>query len=357
MSDQPLQLYATPQHRVPSDGLFFLGMFGISLFYLLMIAGTVLAMTSYATVEHIVKALTDEKILFSIKLSLITCTISTILSLWVAVPIGYLMSRFNFFGKNVIDTLLDIPIILPPLVVGLGLLILFQTGAGQFVENMTHKHMGDMAVWGVVGIVGAFAAYATVRFAATMRRVAGEEELAKSNLTTPAILLVAAATVAALMMFTDVLPSIGDSIQRRFATRITHHVPAVVLAQFMVACAFAVRTMRVTFDQIPQRREQVAMTLGASRSQAFWSVAFPESKRGIMAAATLAWARSLGEFGPILVFASATRMRTEVLPTTVWLELQTGSLEAAAVVSLIMVVVAVFVLVMARACGLRKSFV
>ena len=37
----------------------------------------------------------------------------------------------------------------------------------------------------------------------------------------------------------------------------------------MVACAFAVRTMRVTFDQIPRRYEQVALTLGCNRSQAF----------------------------------------------------------------------------------------
>ena len=33
-------------------------------------------------------------------------------SLWVAVPIGYVMSRFQFRGKAVIDTLLDIPIVL-----------------------------------------------------------------------------------------------------------------------------------------------------------------------------------------------------------------------------------------------------
>ena len=41
-----------------------------------------------------------------------------------------------------------------------------------------------------------------------------------------------------------------------------------ILAQFTVACAFAVRTMRVTFDQITPRQEQVALTLGCSRSQA-----------------------------------------------------------------------------------------
>jgi molybdate transport system permease protein len=119
----------------------------------------------------------------------------------------------------------------------------------------------------------------------------------------------------------------------------------------MVACAFAVRTMRATFDQIDNRREQVALTLGCSRAQAFSRVVLPEAYRGMLTAATLAWARALGEFGPLLVFAGATRNKTEVLSTTVFLELSVGDLEAAVAVSLIMVVGAVIVLVIARLWG------
>jgi molybdate transport system permease protein len=73
----------------------------------------------------------------------------------------------------------------------------------------------------------------------------------------------------------------------------------------------------------------------------------------MFAAASVAWARSLGEFGPILVFAGATRMKTEVLPTTVWLELSVGNLEAAVAVSLLMVLFAVGVLVAVRKAGER----
>jgi molybdate transport system permease protein len=69
----------------------------------------------------------------------------------------------------------------------------------------------------------------------------------------------------------------------------------------------------------------------------------------------LAWARSLGEFGPVLVFAGATRMRTEVLPTTIFLELSTGNIEAAAAVSLLMVATALTILVAARWLGLRGT--
>jgi molybdate transport system permease protein len=215
-------------------------------------------------------ALAKDEIRYSIKLSLLSCTATAILSLWVAIPIGYLLSRHEFVGRNFIDAVLDIPIVLPPLVVGLSLLILFQY------------------------------------FHATIKEA------------------------------------------------VVYEVPAVILAQFAVACAFAVRTMRATFDQIDERREQVALTLGCSRAQAFGMVVLPEAKRGVLTAATLAWARALGEFGPLLVFAGATRKKTEVLSTTVFLELSIGDLGAAVAVSLIMVVAAVLVLITARLWGTRS---
>ncbi|MCH2364619.1 MAG: ABC transporter permease, partial [Planctomycetes bacterium] len=228
----------------------------------------------------ILKTLSSDEIQYSIRLSLMSCTVAAILSVWVAVPIGYLMSRFNFFGKGFIDAILDIPIVLPPLVVGLSLLILFSTAAGDWVE---------------------------------------------------------------------------DLFESVFGTRITYQIPSVVLAQFMVACAFAVRTMRTTFDQISVRQEDVALTLGCSRFQAFWRVTLPEARNGLVTALTLAWARSLGEFGPILVFSGATRMKTEVLPTTVYLEMTTGSLEAAVAVSILMVTFAVAVLFTIRHFGSDRS--
>ena len=74
---------------------------------------------------------------------------------------------------------------------------------------------------------------------------------------------------------------------------------------------------------------------------------------GPSAAFCIAWARSLGEFGPILVFAGATRQKTEVLPTTVWLELSVGNLDSAVTVSLLMIALAVVVLIAVRTTGER----
>jgi molybdate transport system permease protein len=222
------------------------------------------------TVSPIIDALAKPEIRYSVKLTLVSCLLTTILSLVVAVPLGYMLSRYRFPGRNLLDSLLDVPIVLPPLVVGLSLLILFQ-------------------FWPF-----------------------------------------------------------------RLASRtFVFQVPGVVLAQFMVAAAFAIRTMRATFDQIDTWQEKVALTLGCNQAQAFMLVAFPRSWHGMLTAATLAWARALGEFGPLLIFAGATRNKTEVLSTTVFLEMSIGNLEAAVAVSLLMVTAAVTVLVIVRVWGTR----
>jgi molybdate transport system permease protein len=241
-------------------------------FYLLFLLAMLGATAMYSTPADWLRALGSREILFSISLSLITCTTTALLSLCLAVPVGYLLSRGTFPGKPILDAALDIPIVLPPMVVGLCLLILFQTRFGNAIEQ--------------------------------------------------------------------VVP-------------FTYTVAGVVLAQFVIGAAFAVRTMRGTFDHLSSRPEDVAMTLGCSRGRAVWMVTLPAARRGMFAAASIAWARSLGEFGPILVFAGATRMKTEVLPTTVWLELSVGNLEAAVAVSLLMVVLAMLVLVSVRLAGER----
>lgn len=257
---------ALPGRRVRSDVPFLACMTALMLSYVALIVAMLAADVAFTSTGDLLRVLQSPEIRYSIMLSLTTCTLSAILSLWVAVPAGYLLSRFDFPGKQLLDALFDIPIVLPPLVVGLSLLILF-----------------------------------------------------------------------------------------RGADAIVYRIPSIVLAQFAVACAFAVRTMRVTFDQIDPRRERVALTLGCSRAQAFFRVVLPEAWRGVLTAGTLAWARALGEFGPILVFSGATRMRTEVLSTTVFLELSLGDLEAALAVSILMVIAAIVVLGVTRMFGMRGA--
>jgi molybdate transport system permease protein len=76
--------------------------------------------------------------------------------------------------------------------------------------------------------------------------------------------------------------------------------------------------------------------------------------RGIVTAAILIWTRALGIFGPLMVFVGAVRMRTEVLPTTVYLEQSVGRLEVALAVAVLMLVMAASALVGIRVVGLGQ---
>ena len=133
----------TPHHKVRSDVPFYIGLCVIGGFYIFIIIAMLLAdsamLVSGSTPDEggnaFLAALASPEIQYSIKLSLITCSITAILSLWVAIPIGYLMSRHRFPGKIIVDAILDIPIVLPPLVIGLSLLVLFTTPLGVVVEN------------------------------------------------------------------------------------------------------------------------------------------------------------------------------------------------------------------------------
>lgn len=323
-----------------SDRVFWLGVCILGGSYVFLILAMLAADLFFTTPGHLVESLQKEQIRYAIKLSLISCTITTVLSLWVAVPLGYLLSRTNFRGKNVVDTILDIPIVLPPLVIGLSLLILFQTPTGQQIEQFTRYRIGFGLTYIALPLVVGLAAVISSRKLGAKSWVIGSA---------------ASAFTLCLLMLLPAGERLAHVLQKHLGTWITFAVPSVILAQFSVACAFAVRTMRVTFDQISPRTEQVALTLGCSRSQAFWLVTLPQARRGMLTAATLAWARSLGEFGPILIFSGATRMRTEVLSTTVFLELSIGNLYAAIAVSLLMVFVAVIVLVLTRIFGLRGT--
>lgn len=273
---------------------------GYLLFWFLLLGAT----ATYSTPDSWLKVLQSKEIQHATWLSLVTCSFAAGFAVLLAVPVGYLMSRLEFRGKSWLDAALDIPIILPPLVVGLCLLIFFQTQIGKIIEHGVNK--GE---W--IYIMRSVDDQGTELWAWKFR---------------------APFSFPAIMEF-------------------TYQLSGVILAQFVVAAAFAIRTMRGTFQHLSARPEDVALTLGCTRFQALWHVALPAARRGMVASFCIAWARSLGEFGPILVFAGATRMKTEVLPTTVWLELSVGNLDAAVAVSLFMVLLAVLVLVAVRATG------
>jgi molybdate transport system permease protein len=102
-------------------------------FFLIVLVGMIL----YPPFDALVRSLGSEEIRFAIALSLATSVISTGLCAMVAIPVAYSLARDTFPGKRAAAIVLNIPLALPPLVAGIGLLIFFgPSSIGRFIESL-----------------------------------------------------------------------------------------------------------------------------------------------------------------------------------------------------------------------------
>jgi molybdate transport system permease protein len=115
---------------------------------------------------------------------------------------------------------------------------------------------------------------------------------------------------------------------------------ACVIASAVMAFPLAYRACRIAFEEVDARLPAVARTLGASRTDAFFSVTLPLARGGILSAAVLAFARSVGEFGATIVLAGNVEGQTRTLPIAVFQEIQSRGVEGVWRLALLCVVLA-----------------
>lgn len=228
----------------------------LAAFIVTLIVGIVLKTTPQA----LMSSLASREIMFAVRLSLLTSVMSTLICIVVSVPAAYALARYTFPGKSILNTIIDAPLALPPLIAGVGLLILFGTTAFG-------KALSD----------------AGIKFVFTPR--------------------------------------------------------GIVLAQFFVNMPFMFRVIRSTFQGINPRYEYVAQTLGSTEGEVFWRVTLPMAKNGLIAGAIITWCRGIGEFGAALMVAGATRMHTETLPISLYLNMSCGELPLAIAAATILIVI------------------
>ena len=234
----------------------------------IFIVGIIVSMLTYTDWDTFISTLLSEEILFAIRLSVTTATIATIVSIIIGIPAAYAISQSSFPGKDIVDSLLDLPIVISPVALGACLLVFFNTPVGA---------------------------------------------------------------------------GINDNV-----IRFVFAVPGIILAQITVISALAIRLLKSTFDSIDPRYEQVARTLGCSKPEAFLRVTLPLAKDGLIASGILTWARAVGEFGATVTLAGATAMKTETLPTAIFLSLASADVEKAIAVIFILVIISIVALLAVR---------
>jgi molybdate transport system permease protein len=177
----------------------------------------------------------------AIALSLRIATVAVLVSLPFGIAIATLLARKEFWGKPLVDAIVYLPLVLPPVVTGY--LLLITLGRKAPVGAFLDQHFG---------IVFAF-------------------------------------------RWTGAVISCG-----------------------IMAFPLMVRAIRLSIEAIDRRLEDAAATLGANMFWVFVTVTLPLALPGIIAGATLAFARALGEFGATITFVANIPGETQTISAAIY---------------------------------------
>jgi molybdate transport system permease protein len=200
----------------------------------------------------------------AVRLSVLAASAATGVSLPFGVALGYLLARRTFPGRSALETVVNLPLVLPPVVTGYLLLVAF--GRRGWVGSRLEAWFGFSLVFTWYG----------------------------------------AALASAVMAF-----------------------------------PLMVRAVRLAFAGVDIRLEQAARTLGAGPVETFFRVSLPLARRGVIAGAVLAFARSLGEFGATIVIAGNIPGETQTMPLYVYTKIHSpGGVEQSARLVVVAVMIA-----------------
>lgn len=108
----------------------------------------------------------------------------------------------------------------------------------------------------------------------------------------------------------------------------------VALALLFVTLPFVVRAVQPVLAELDTEMEEAAASLGASRWTIFRRIIVPNLRPAILGGAGLAFARSLGEFGSIVLISGNMPFNTEVASVRIYAQIESGNMSGAAALSI-----------------------
>jgi molybdate transport system permease protein len=232
----------------------------------------IVALFTYQPVHDLISNFGAKVATDAILVSLKTNAIAFAIMISLGTPFAYVIGRRRFRGRSVVITLVEVPLVMPPAVAGLGLLVAF----GRF------------------GLLG------------------------------------------------HTLTVLGIDLAFTQA--------AVVLAILFVASPFYLRGAIAAFEGVDATLLDVAGTLGAGPLRRMLRVAVPLATAGLGAAAALAFARGVGEFGATILFAGSFQGTTQTLPLAVY-SLFDANLDQAIAIGVLLIIVSAAILLASKLVG------
>ena len=215
----------------------------------------------------------------AVLLSLKVASVATLCLIPVGTGLAWLLARRRFWGHSLLNLVIHLPLVLPPVVTGYALLLTF----------------------GRKGVLGGF------------------------------------------------LESCCGIV---FSFRWT----GAALAAAVMGLPLMVRAIRLTLEAINPEIEKSASALGASPPLVFWRITIPLAAPGIIAGATLAFAKALGEFGATITFVSNIPGETQTIPAAIYNATQVPGGDGAALrLSLIAVAISLGALILSEVIARRSG--
>lgn len=130
----------------------------------------------------------------------------------------------------------------------------------------------------------------------------------------------------------------------RFGIDIAYTRIGITIALVFIGIPFVVRSVQPVLEKVNREYEEAAAMFGASRIQIFFRVILPEILPALIAGFTMAFARSLGEYGSVVFIAGNTPYETEITPLLIMSELQEYDYASATSIALVMLAIAFVIL-------------
>lgn len=210
-------------------------------------------------------------------LSLKLASMTSVLLLLIGLPIAYFLSEWKSRAKILVESLVSLPIILPPTVLGFYLLIAFSP------ENM---------------LGGIFA-------------------------------------------------QMGWQVAFTFQ--------GILFASLIYSFPFMIQPIQKAFENVPRHYWQLSETFGKSKLETLWKVIIPNIKHAILMGFVLTFAHTLGEFGVILMIGGNIPGVTKVASLAIYSDLEALNYSAAHFYSLILLIIAVFVVFLINLYGSKRA--
>ena len=250
---------------------------GYTLFYLSIIVlipfSALFLKTFTGGWEHFFKTITDPRVVSTYYVSFGVSFVAAIVNGFFGVLAAWVLARYTFPGRKILDAIVDLPFALPTAVAGIALTTIYAPN-GWIGEWFTYK-----------GWIGAFFHPDT-----TLGAWLSAQDWAKQFLGPKGI-------------------------------KIAYTQIGVFVALTFIGLPFVVRTVQPVIQDLAVDVEEAAATLGANRWQTFWRVIFPAILPSILTGVMLAYGRAVGEFGSVVFISGNLPFKTEITPLLIIMKL------------------------------------